>query len=445
MESCRKRERERVCKKKEKEKKRNEKIISLGGRERRNACSLPQRRELPLLSPLRLSFFCPLQALELLDPCLSTEEQKAKERLTREKASAEKKKARSHLHRRHRRFSFFEIARSTLMALSSRRSSGSGGGGVPFFLNAVAVTATTTSSRTAVVLRAQPSQPLFWPRREREGRGRSRSATTTTTSHHRRRAAGAAATDADADDERPFSPSHLVRLATRQDLPALVAIERACGHYEWGPEALKHELESPLATLLVAEVKGGEEEQERRRRFLPSSSSTFDDDEEEENKENEQDPRPSASASLAPSPSPISGLAIVWNVADETQILELAVHPSRRRRGAAKALLSAALASSPAAASASSSSPFASGGRAVLEVASRNAPAVSLYASFGFGVDGVRKRYYRDGDDALLMSLRIGGSGEEELRRRSEDEDRDEESEENGNDSAPSSPATPPG
>ena len=82
-----------------------------------------------------------------------------------------------------------------------------------------------------------------------------------------------------------------------------------------------------------------------------------------------------------------------------------------------------------------------------LEVASRNEAAVRLYESFGFGVDGIRKGYYRDGDDALLMSLRIGGGGggggEEEAEE--EEEPRRRRSSGGEGDSAPSSPPTPPG
>ena len=134
------------------------------------------------------------------------------------------------------------------MALSSRRSGG--GGGVPFFLNVVAP---ATSNRASVVLRAQP-QASFWPRRENRRGGR----------RHQSRA-----TDGRGGDEVPSfpaAPTHLVRLATREDLQALAAIERACGHYEWGPDALKHELESPLATLLVAEMEEEEEGEGGRRR-----------------------------------------------------------------------------------------------------------------------------------------------------------------------------------
>ncbi|KIH76763.1 [SSU ribosomal protein S18P]-alanine acetyltransferase [Geoalkalibacter ferrihydriticus] len=45
--------------------------------------------------------------------------------------------------------------------------------------------------------------------------------------------------------------------------------------------------------------------------------------------------------------------------------------------------------------------------RVLLEVRVSNAAAIGLYESFGFLRDGVRKGYYPDGEDALLMSLSI--------------------------------------
>ena len=160
------------------------------------------------------------------------------------------------------------------MALSSRRS----GGGVPLFLNVVAP---ATSNRASVVLRAQPKQPLFWPRRDRRG-GRGAAGR----SHHfRSRATAGVDGDDDGAPSLPFPP-HLVRLATREDLPALVAIERACGHFEWGPEALRHELESPLATLLVAEARG---EGGGGRRRAPSSWTDDGGGDSESDKENEDE------------------------------------------------------------------------------------------------------------------------------------------------------------
>lgn len=40
-----------------------------------------------------------------------------------------------------------------------------------------------------------------------------------------------------------------------------------------------------------------------------------------------------------------------------------------------------------------------------LEVKSKNIPAINLYNSFGFKTLNVRKKYYKDGDDALCMFL----------------------------------------
>lgn len=40
----------------------------------------------------------------------------------------------------------------------------------------------------------------------------------------------------------------------------------------------------------------------------------------------------------------LAGLVIIWCVADEVQVVELAVHPQYRRRGIASALMTEALA-----------------------------------------------------------------------------------------------------
>ena len=41
-----------------------------------------------------------------------------------------------------------------------------------------------------------------------------------------------------------------------------------------------------------------------------------------------------------------------------------------------------------------------------LEVRPSNAPAIGLYKSFGFKEAGLRKRYYADGEDAVIMVRR---------------------------------------
>ena len=42
---------------------------------------------------------------------------------------------------------------------------------------------------------------------------------------------------------------------------------------------------------------------------------------------------------------------------------------------------------------------------ALLEVRASNAGAIRLYEQFGFEVAGVRKNYYENGEDALMMNL----------------------------------------
>ena len=46
--------------------------------------------------------------------------------------------------------------------------------------------------------------------------------------------------------------------------------------------------------------------------------------------------------------------------------------------------------------------------RITLEVKDTNEPAVNLYKSLGFTVEGIRKRYYANRYDALVMWLTIG-------------------------------------
>jgi [ribosomal protein S18]-alanine N-acetyltransferase len=89
----------------------------------------------------------------------------------------------------------------------------------------------------------------------------------------------------------------------------------------------------------------------------------------------------------------VIGFLSARRVADELEILDLAVLPGARRHGAGSALLLHTL-----------DAARRSGARATfLEVASQNQPAVQLYTKHGFRTLDVRRRYYPSGDDALLM------------------------------------------
>jgi [ribosomal protein S18]-alanine N-acetyltransferase len=79
---------------------------------------------------------------------------------------------------------------------------------------------------------------------------------------------------------------------------------------------------------------------------------------------------------------------------EELHIHRLCTLPAHRRRGYAVALLEHALAAARS----------RGAKKAMLEVAASNAAAVALYIRAGFSTDYVRKKYYPDGDDALVMS-----------------------------------------
>ncbi len=89
---------------------------------------------------------------------------------------------------------------------------------------------------------------------------------------------------------------------------------------------------------------------------------------------------------------------LAWLVVDELQILQVVVAPNARRRGIGRQLLDHALAMARAAGATT----------ATLEVRSTNVAAQILYARTGFRVDGRRRGYYPDGEDALLMRLDLG-------------------------------------
>jgi ribosomal-protein-alanine N-acetyltransferase len=86
----------------------------------------------------------------------------------------------------------------------------------------------------------------------------------------------------------------------------------------------------------------------------------------------------------------------IWLIPPEGYITNVAVHPDRRRQGLASEILRRMLGEA-----------LAEGITDVtLEVRVSNEPAIALYRSFGFEEAGIRKRYYGDGEDALIMWLR---------------------------------------
>lgn len=95
------------------------------------------------------------------------------------------------------------------------------------------------------------------------------------------------------------------------------------------------------------------------------------------------------------------GFLIGRTIADEAELLTLAVAPDQRRQGAGDRLVTAFLRESACRAAAT----------AFLEVAADNVAALSLYHRHGFAETGRRRAYYRDTPreavDAIVLSLPI--------------------------------------
>jgi len=95
------------------------------------------------------------------------------------------------------------------------------------------------------------------------------------------------------------------------------------------------------------------------------------------------------------------GLALLRLAADEGEILTIGVLPTMRRQGIARALLEEGLQRA-----------RARGVRAIfLEVGVRNRPARALYEATGFKEVGRRRRYYANGEDALILRASLDPIG----------------------------------
>ncbi len=91
------------------------------------------------------------------------------------------------------------------------------------------------------------------------------------------------------------------------------------------------------------------------------------------------------------------GMLLARHVADEAEILTVAVVPELRRQGVGFSLLQRAAAQAAEA-----------GARILfLEVSTTNAAAQALYTRCGFTQVGLRRRYYADGSDALILTRNI--------------------------------------
>lgn len=93
----------------------------------------------------------------------------------------------------------------------------------------------------------------------------------------------------------------------------------------------------------------------------------------------------------------LAGYICYWLAAGEMHILNVAVASALRRQRVGHRLLAHVFEQARAVDTES----------ACLEVRTGNIAAIALYRDFGFKDDGIRRAYYSDGEDALLMSCSL--------------------------------------
>ena len=93
----------------------------------------------------------------------------------------------------------------------------------------------------------------------------------------------------------------------------------------------------------------------------------------------------------------LQAMACGWLVVDELHITLVAVSPAARRQGLGRLVLQGLLAAGRR----------CGAERATLEVAGGNSAARALYDGCGFRQAGIRRGYYRNGDDALIKWLKL--------------------------------------
>lgn len=102
-------------------------------------------------------------------------------------------------------------------------------------------------------------------------------------------------------------------------------------------------------------------------------------------------------AKTSETPPVLVGYICVMAVEEEVNINNIAVHPQYRRQGLAKKLMLQAL----------NWAKSRGVKKAFLEVRPSNQTALGFYQELNFRPLGVRKRYYSDGEDALVLTKDI--------------------------------------
>lgn len=141
----------------------------------------------------------------------------------------------------------------------------------------------------------------------------------------------------------------ILRIANSGDIDTIANLEQVCFSDPWSRESVRAEIEdNHLALYIVAQI--GEE---------------------------------------------VVGYAGIWWIVDEGHITNVAVSPEYRGKHIGEAIIATML----DVAREEGINKF------TLEVRVSNEPAINLYSKFGFESVGVRPKYYKDNEDAMIMWL----------------------------------------
>lgn len=149
----------------------------------------------------------------------------------------------------------------------------------------------------------------------------------------------------------------IVRNAVLSDAEALATIEKECISHPWSIVLFNADLKNPNAVYFVAEEEGR-----------------------------------------------VLGFLGAHDIVGEINITNVAVKPECQRKGIANQLMKALLSEVESRAKEKEIIGI------TLEVRKSNEPAIKLYEKHGFVSEGIRRGYYSDGEDAIIMWKRYGTS-----------------------------------
>lgn len=141
----------------------------------------------------------------------------------------------------------------------------------------------------------------------------------------------------------------ILRIANSGDIDRIADLEQICFSDPWSRESVRGEIEdNHLALYIVAEIAGK-----------------------------------------------VVGYAGIWWIVDEGHITNVAVDPEYRGKHIGEAIIATML----------DVAQNEGINKFTLEVRVSNEPAINLYSKFGFESVGVRPKYYKDNEDAMIMWL----------------------------------------